>query len=102
MLRNYFLLNGSELENEIRHKQATAIIKMIKKFLFKYPKIKATNQVGRGNFNQRRYPKNSELNINKSIKSQFNHMRINNNELNPSFFKYKNHEYILKIYKKNK
>ena len=47
-------------------------------------------QIGKGNFNRRRYPKNSELDINKSIKSQFNHMRINDNELYPSFFKYKN------------
>ena len=35
----------------------------------------------------------------KSIKSQFNHMRINDNKLYPSFFKHKNCEYILKIYK---
>ena len=99
-LQDYFLLNGTELSDEIRHKQGSAIIKIIKKFLVKYPKVKMINRIGKENFNRRRYPKNSELDINKSIKSQFNHMRINDNELYPSFFKYKNCKYILKIYKK--
>tara|TARA_Y100000590_G_C15722781_1_gene1014074 strand:+ start:249 stop:920 length:672 start_codon:yes stop_codon:yes gene_type:complete len=99
-LQDFFLLNDTELYDEIRHKQGSVMIKIIKKFLTKYPKIKMTNQIGKASYNKRRYPKNSELNINKSIKSQFNHMRINNNELWPSFFKYKNCEYVLKIYKK--
>tara|TARA_B100001123_G_scaffold44099_1_gene45232 strand:- start:1196 stop:1867 length:672 start_codon:yes stop_codon:yes gene_type:complete len=99
-LQDFFLLNDTELYDEIRHKQGLVMIKIIKKFLTKYPKIKMTNQIGKASYNKRRYPKNSELNINKSIKSQFNHMRINNNELWPSFFKYKNCEYVLKIYKK--
>ena len=101
-LQDYFLLNGTELFDEIRHKQGLAIIKIITKFLVKYPKVKMINQIGKGNFNRRLYPNNSELDINKSIKSQFNHMRINDNKLYPSFFKHKNCEYILKIYKKNK
>ena len=101
-LQDYFLLNGSELYDEIRYKQALAIIKITKKFLSRYPKVKKTTQNGKGNFNRKRYARNSELDISKSIKTQFNHMRINDNELFPSFFKYKNCKYILKIYKKNK
>jgi methionyl-tRNA formyltransferase len=41
----------------------------------------------------------SEININKSIKSQFNLLRICDNEKYPAFFKYKNCKFILKIFK---
>ena len=43
--------------------------------------------------------KDSKLNINRSIKSQFNLLRINDNKLYPSFFYYKKNKYLLKIYK---
>ena len=36
-------------------------------------------------------------NISKSIKSQFNHMRINDNELYPSFFKHRNFDLIIHL-----
>ena len=94
-----FLLNGTELCDEIRYKQGMAFLKIIKKFLVSYPKIKRKNQIDKGNFNKRRYPKDSELNINKTIKEQFNLLRINDNKLYPSFFYYKKNKYILKIYK---
>ena len=99
-LQEFFLLNGTELYDEIRYKQGLAIIKIINKFLTKYPNMSGKIQKSKGNFNKKRNQSDSELNINKSIKSQFNHLRINNNELWPSYFKYKNCEYIVKIYKK--
>ena len=55
--------------------------------------------MGKGNFNKRRYPKDSQLDINKTIKQQFNHLRINDNELYPSFFYHKGQKYIIKIFK---
>ena len=75
------------------------MLNIIKKFLTKYPNIKSKKQIGKGNFNKRGYPKDSKLNINKTIKEQFNHLRINNNELYPSFFYYKGQKYIIKIFK---
>tara|TARA_Y100000816_G_C25985671_1_gene514814 strand:+ start:75 stop:719 length:645 start_codon:yes stop_codon:yes gene_type:complete len=97
--RNFFILDGRELSDEIRHKQFVNIVKIIKQFLIKYPKHKFTKQVGKGTFNKKRFKKDSELNINKTIKSQFNHLRINDNKLYPSFFYYKNTKYLLKIFK---
>ena len=93
-----FTLKGTELYNEIRQIQGDQILKIIKKFLIKYPNVKSYNQKGRGNFNKRRYPKDSELNINKTIKQQFNLLRISDNEKFPSFFYIKGKKYILKIY----
>ncbi len=86
--------------NEVRNLQALKFLKIIKKFLLKFPKIKSINQVGKGTFNKKRGPEKSELNINKSIKEQFNHLRINDNEIYPSFFNYRGKKYIIKIYKK--
>ena len=85
--------------NELRSKQAQGRIKIIKKFLKKYPNIKSFKQKGKSNFNRMRNSNDSEININKSIKSQFNLLRICDNERYPAFFKYKNHKFILKIFK---
>ena len=100
--KNKFKLDGTELNNEIRFKQSEEILKIIKKFLIKYPKVKSHNQMGKSTYNRRRIPSDSELNIYKNIKSQFNLLRVNDNEKYPSFFKYKGKKYILKIFKEKK
>jgi methionyl-tRNA formyltransferase len=97
--QNSFILNGTELSDEIRNIQGIQFLNIIKKFLIKYPKVKSKKQIGKGNFNKRRYPKDSQLDVNKTIKKQFNHLRINNNKLYPSFFYFKGHKYIIKIFK---
>ena len=98
-LRSTLKLNGTELYDELRKKQAKMILNLIKKFLIKYPLIKSSKQSGKPNYNKRRYPKDSELNINKNIKSQFNLMRVSDNENFPTFFYHKGVKYILKIFK---
>ena len=100
--KNKIKLDGTELNNEIRFKQSEEILKIIKKFLIKYPKVKSYNQMGKATYNKRRIPSDSELNIYKNIKSQFNLLRVNDNEKYPSFFKYKGKKYILKIFKEKK
>ena len=72
---------------------------VIKKFLIKYPLIKSSVQRGKTSYNKRRYPRDSELDINKNIKSQFNLMRVSDNEKFPIFFYHKSVKYILKIFK---
>tara|TARA_B100000795_G_C22680666_1_gene391655 strand:- start:140 stop:853 length:714 start_codon:yes stop_codon:yes gene_type:complete len=98
-LQDYFYMNGTELSDDIRKKQGVAFLGIIKKFLIKYPNISFKKQIGKSTFNKRRYPKDSELNINKTIKEQFNHLRINDNQTHPSFFVYKNTKYVIKIHK---
>jgi methionyl-tRNA formyltransferase len=100
--QNSFMLDGTELSGEIRNIQGIQFLSIIKKFLVKYPNIDSKKQIGKGNFNKRRYPKDSQLNINKTIKQQINYLRINNNELYPSFFYYKGQKYIIKIFKEKK
>jgi methionyl-tRNA formyltransferase len=101
-LQNTFILNGTELSDEIRNIQGLQFLKIIKDFLIKYPNIKSKKQNGKSNFNKRRFPKDSQLSINQTIKKQFNHLRINDNKLYPSFFFFKGQKYIIKIYKEKK
>lgn len=98
-LRDKFKLNHTDLSKDIREKQATATLKIIKKFLLKYPNIKKRRQLGRGNFNKRRNALSNKLDIDKSIRSQINILRIADNENYPCFFKYKKKIFKLKIYK---
>ena len=59
-------------------------------------------QIGKSNFNKKRSSKDTELIINKTIKQQFNNLRISDNEKYPSYFYYKDQKYIIKIYKEKK
>jgi methionyl-tRNA formyltransferase len=99
ILQNKLKLKGDKLSKEIRYIQGKQILKIIKQFLLIYPKFKFRTQTSKSNFNKRRYPKDSRLNINKIIKKQFNHLRINDNDLYLSFFNYKKTKYIIKIFK---
>lgn len=98
-IQSSFYLKGHELSDEIREKQAIATFELIQKYLKIYPKVKFFDQKGMGTFNYKRKFKDNRIDINKSIKSQFNLLRIVNNDLFPANFKYKNHTYLLKIYK---
>ena len=102
VLKNKIVLDGSELYEEIRKKQAKKTIDLVKKFLKTYPKFKVKKQKGRATYFRKRSKEDSELNINKSIKKQFNLMRIANNEKWPLYFKYRNKTYFLKINKTKK
>ena len=98
-LIDYFLLNGTELSDEIRYKQGIGYIKIINKFINLYPNIKDKKQTGQSTYNKKRTPRDSKLDINKSIKQQFNLLRANDNNLYPSFFWFRNKKYIIKIFK---
>lgn len=91
-------LSGFELYEEIREKQAEATIKIISEFLKIYPDFNREKQSGLDSFYRKRRINDGELDIDKSIKQQFNLLRIGNNEGWPSFFYYEGKKYLLKIY----
>lgn len=91
-------LTGLELNDELRKKQATFIIKMCKKFINNYKEYSnPKSQTGIESFYKKRSTKDSELDISKSIDSQFNLLRIVDNENYPAFFYKNGKKYILKI-----
>ena len=89
------------LFKKIKKIQFNKNIKLIIKFLRYYDKNKTFPNSVIYRVSQvikKRYPKDSELNINKSIKEQFNLLRIADPENYPSFYK-NGKKYILKISK---
>ncbi|MBD1173866.1 methionyl-tRNA formyltransferase [Pelagibacterales bacterium SAG-MED01] len=98
-LRDKYKINNTDLNDEIRKKQAIATLKIIKKFLIKFPNINKKKQSGKASFNKRRNFWSNKLDINKSIRSQINLLRIADNDRYPCFFEYKKKIFKIKIYK---
>jgi len=97
--KEFIELNGDELVDELREKQAHMTFYLIDKFLKERPNINGVKQNGKETFYQRRNPSNSELDINKTILENFNLLRIVDNLRYPAFFIHKNQKYIIKIFK---
>ena len=100
-LQNFFKLDGVELYDELRKKQAKSIVDLMLSFLKAYPKINFKKQKGKENFNKRRKPEDSQINIHKSLKSQFNLLRISDNDRFPAFFIYKRTKFIINLKKQD-
>lgn len=97
-LQKTLFLNGGELYEELREKQADMCVKLCLEFLAKKDKIKPQKQCRAESFYPKRTAKDSELNLSKTLESQFNLLRICDNENFPAFFYKNGKKYILKIY----
>lgn len=93
---------GHELIDELRQKQGEKTVTLCRKFVESYDKIFPAQQEGKSTYYEKRTAKDSELDINKSLKEQFNLLRVVDNERYPAFFRYNGHDYILKISKSEK
>jgi len=98
-LKDYILLEGHELNAEVRRKEAEKTSKLCLEFLKSYENLKPVLQKGKSIYYKRRSLKDSRLDLKKSIKRQFNLLRIVNNDEFPAFFYYKGFKYIVKIFK---
>lgn len=97
-MKKTLVLDGSELNDELRKKQANFIIKMCHDFLLNYQKLSTPfKQEGIESFYRKRTSVDSELDIYKTIDEQFNLLRITDNENYPAFFYKHGKKYILKI-----
>ncbi|MFK5974979.1 MAG: formyltransferase family protein [Sulfurovum sp.] len=91
-------LTGYELNSELRDKQANHTISMCLEFINNYDIYsKAIKQNGEETFYKKRDSKDSCLDINKTLKEQFNLLRIVDNTNYPAFFELDGYRYILKI-----
>ncbi|MBL0703300.1 MAG: UDP-4-amino-4,6-dideoxy-N-acetyl-beta-L-altrosamine N-acetyltransferase [Sulfurospirillum sp.] len=91
-------LTGYELNAELREKQANFTMDMCLEFIDNYDKYKtAKKQSTQETFYKKRDKQASELDIDKTIKEQFNLLRIVDNENYPAFFQLDGNRYILKI-----
>jgi methionyl-tRNA formyltransferase len=96
--KDRFVLNGTELIDEIRETQVKKTFEMIERYLSLYP-MRSKPQRGKATYTKRRTPKNSKLDINRTIRSQFDKMRAVDNERYPLYFIHKGNKYEIKIYK---
>ena len=99
-LRSGIRLDGSELIDEWQRLLGDKIVEMCLNFTDGYPDNieKGQDQKGEESFYPRRRPKDSELDIHKTIAEQFNLLRIVDNEKYPAFFFKNGKKYLLKIY----
>jgi methionyl-tRNA formyltransferase len=97
-LQDQIVLEGHELIGEIKDKQGNATIKLILDFLDKYPNISGRKQVGTSTYYPRRKAADSKLDLDKSLRSQFDLLRVCDNERYPAYFEIHGRKYTLKTY----
>lgn len=100
-LQDVIELDGSELIDEIRELQAEKTLNLCMNFIVEYPQSVLWGRIpdGEATYYRKRTPKDSLLDINKSIAEQLNLLRIVDNERYPAHFFYRGVKYIIKIYK---
>ena len=97
--QDYFKLNGYELIDELREKQAASTMKLCRLFVNQYPGILSSSkpQVGTESFYKRRISADSELNPAESLIKQFNLLRVADNIRYPCFFELNGNKYKITI-----
>jgi methionyl-tRNA formyltransferase len=90
---------GHELIGELRASQASATIELCRWFVDSYPEsvLQAREQQGNESFYSRRSPKDSRLDLNKTLAEQFNHLRVADNDRYPAYFEIGSRRYELQI-----
>jgi methionyl-tRNA formyltransferase len=96
--QEFIIFDGTELVDDLRKKQAEATIKLVTDFVQNYSSVKGKKQRGQATYYRKRIPEDSKLDIHKTIREQFNLLRVVDNERYPATFEYRGHRYILKIY----
>ncbi len=94
-----FQLDGHELVDEIREKQAQATIELCLGYLAAPEVPRGTTQTGETTWYPRRRPQDSRLDLNVPLADQLDLLRVVDNERYPAFFETRGHKYVIKVYK---
>jgi len=97
--KEFVKLEGHEVVDEINAKVFPVKIKLMDFAIKNMDTIKKTPQDGEPSYYPRRKPADNELNVNKTIKEQFDLMRIADNERYPCFFNFREHRYKITLSK---
>ena len=92
-------LTGDELMPEIRLAQAEASKELIVSFLNEFPSVSKRSQAGESTYFRRRCREDDRLNPDKTIREQFNQLRVADNDMYPAYFEINGVRYILQIRK---
>lgn len=97
-LKENIELVGTELCPTWRELQGFTSINLAKRFILEFENLTPQAQHGNESFYPKRSPKDSELDINKSLAEQFDLLRTVDNKNHPAFFDYRGSRYKLEIY----
>jgi len=95
--KEFVKLEGHEVANEINDIVFPVKLKLMDFTLQNMNSIKKTPQEGDPSYFPRRKPDDSELDVNKTIKEQFDLMRTADNERYPCFFNFRGHRYKITL-----
>lgn len=98
-LRDVIELNGTELCDEWRALQGEKTVQLCLEFVNQYKVLVPVRQGGAPSWFARRRPGDSRLNIDKSVRDQFNLLRIVDNERYPAYFEIDGQVYTVQIFK---
>lgn len=98
-LQDMIHFDGSELANEWRSLQGEKTLEMCLRFVSEYQNLAKNKQSGIPTNYRRRRPTDSRLDPDKSLREQFNLLRVADNIRYPAFFEINGHRYIINISK---
>ncbi len=98
-LRSVIALDGTELNEEIKYKQGKKTLEMCLRFLDSYPQIKASPQTGTPTYYKRRSARDSEIDVDMSLRALFPLLRVVDNNRYPAYFFINGAKYVLHIEK---
>ena len=98
-LRDRLQLRGNELLPEWQERLGSKIVDMCCLFTQQMSDLHGEAQKGEPSFYLRRKPEDSRLDVDKSIREQFNLLRIVDNEKYPAYFEHDGAKYTLKVYR---
>lgn len=98
-LQDYITLTGDELHDEWRQLQGQKTIELCIRFFTEYTSLTKKVQKGKVSTYPARTPADSELDCNQTIATQFDKLRIVDNNKYPAYFTFRDHRYRLRIEK---
>jgi methionyl-tRNA formyltransferase len=92
-------LTGNELVSELREQQAAATLALCRAFVGRYPFVcdEARPQAGAPSYYPRRRPADSRLDPDKTLREQFNLLRVADPERYPAFFELAGRRYEVRL-----
>lgn len=97
--KEWITFQGHELIDEMREILGTKTIELCLNFAMSPEPPVATPQSGEPTYFERRRPKDSEVDPDRSLRDLFNNFRVADNDDYPVFFRHKGCTYVLKIEK---
>jgi UDP-2,4-diacetamido-2,4,6-trideoxy-beta-L-altropyranose hydrolase len=95
-------LRGTELIDELRATQAKATISLCQDFIARYPYncSEGRTQIGNASYYPRRRPEDSRLDLDKSLREQFNLLRVADPDRYPAFFEIDGQKFDVRLIKR--